>query len=99
MGIDYYIITEVLKVYGPALEKLYTEDINKFKGLFREAEKSLKAGLQLNGGKPTQELMNRKLSLDAMAAVNAKMRTLKYFAESKDDIPAFLRGEEDKDKA
>ena len=99
MGIDYYLITEVLKVYGPQLEKLYIEDIDKFKSLFREAEKSLKAGLQLNGGKPTQELMNRKLSLDAMAAVNAKMRTLKYFAESKDEIPTFLRGEEDKEKA
>lgn len=96
MGIDFYLMTELLKLYGPQLEKLYIEDIEKFKSIFKETEKTFQAGMKLLSGRQlTSELINRKLSLDLMAEVNAKMRSIKYFEESKDTLPVFLRGEEE----
>lgn len=95
MGIDFYLVSELLKLYGQQLEKLYVEDIEKFKSIFQETEKSFQAGMKLSGGRPTSELMKRKLSLDLMASVNAKMKSMKYFEESKDALPVFLRGEEE----
>jgi hypothetical protein len=94
MGMDYYIVNEMLKIYGSKLEDLWEKDLDKFKSIYREMQKNLEASVKLNNGKMTQEMANRRLAIDVMASINAKMRARKYFLESKDDLPMFLRDEE-----
>jgi len=97
LNISEHLLQEILKVYGPKLEKLYVEDFEKFKHLFKDTEQSFRLAAQLNGSNtPTPELMNRKQLLDVMTAINAKMCTFDYIAKSNDEIAKFLRDEEEK---
>ena len=96
LNISEHLLQEILKVYGPKLEKLYVEDFEKFKRLFKDTEQTFCVAVQFHGDKPvTPELMNRKQLLDVMTAINAKMCTLDYIAKSNDEIAKFLRGEEE----
>ena len=94
MGMDYFLMSEMLKLYGPKLEELYETDHKKFKKLYNETKSSFEASMKINNGKPTTEAINRRFALDLMASVNAKKKFERYFATSKDDIALFLRGEE-----
>lgn len=97
LNISEHLLQEILKVYGPKLEKLYVEDFEEFKRLFKDTEQSFRVAVQLNGSNPpTPELMNRKQLLDVMTAINAKMCTFDYIAKSNDEIAKFLRDEEEK---
>lgn len=95
MGMDYYLMTGLLKKYGSKLEELYDSDPAKFKALYNETKSSLETSIKLNNGKATPELTNRRFALDMMASVNAKKKLEKYFATSNDDLAVFLRGQEE----
>lgn len=94
MGMDYFLMVELLKQYGPKLEELFETDYDKFKALYNETKASFEASMKLSSGKPTPEAINRRFALDMMATVNGKKKLERYFATSKDDIALFLRGEE-----
>lgn len=93
MGIDFYLMTQLLAEHGAKIAQLYDTDRKQFKKLFNDTKASIGAGLKLNNGKPTPEIMNRKLVLDMFATINAKKKADEYIKSSKDEIATFLRGE------
>ena len=90
MGDD-IVMKKINEKYYPILEKLYKEDLKKFKELFKDTEDSFKAALKLSGGQPTPDIVNRRIFLDVMSAVNAVAAIEHYVSTSNDAITAYLR--------
>ena len=90
MGDD-IVMRIVNEKYYPILEKLYKEDLKKFKELFNDTQSSFEAAIKISGGKPTPDIINRKIFLDIMSAVNAVAAIEHYVSTSNDAVTAYLR--------
>ena len=90
MGDD-IVMRIVNEKYYPTLEKLYKEDLKKFKELFNDTQSSFEAAIKISGGQPTPDIINRKIFLDMMSAVNAVAAIDHYVSTSNDAITAYLR--------
>jgi hypothetical protein len=89
------IVMKVLtEKYFPLLDKLYQEDIEKFKKLYKDTSENFENAIKLTNGQPTQDIVNRKIFLDIMSAVNAIHVVNQWVDTSKDNICKFLRGDE-----
>ena len=90
MGDD--IVMKILnEKYFPVLTKLYKEDLEKFKKLFNDTQSSFDAAIKISGGKPTPDIINRRIFLDMMSAVNAVAAVEHYVNTSNDQIASYLR--------